>query len=87
MTISSQELFYTAPSDEIYNELLQLAIEIWSSYDDSYWYATEKINYIKSFRNISSNFMTIYQMFDYVNQMKLIRKASEALKLEINERL
>ena len=34
--IPSEELFYIAPSDEIYNEMLDIAIDIWSDYDDTY---------------------------------------------------
>jgi hypothetical protein len=32
----SEKLFYTAPEDYIFNELQSLAIDLWSTYDDTY---------------------------------------------------
>ena len=84
--IPSEELFYIAPSGRIYNEMLGLAMDIWQWYDDTYWYATEKIEYINWLKNIWSNFMTIYWMFDFMNQMTLKYRASDELKREIENR-
>ena len=86
-SIPSEELFYIAPSDKIYNEILEIAIKIWKWYDDTYGYATEKIDYIKWLKNIWSNFMTIYWMFDFMNQMTLKYCASNELKREIEHRI
>ena len=85
--MKSEELFYIAPSDEIYNEMLDIAIDIWSDYDDTYWYATEKIEYINWLKNIWSNFMTIYGMFDHINQSNLKYLASHSLQIEIENRI
>lgn len=82
-----EELFYIAPSDEIYNEMLEIAKDIWSTYDDTHGYASGKIAYISSIGNIGSNFMTIYWIFDCINQQKLVDKASKELKIEIFIRL
>lgn len=67
--------------------MLDIAKEIWSTYDDTHGYATEKIAYISSLQNIGSNFMTIYGMFDCMNQQKLVDMASKELKIEIFIRL
>ena len=83
----NDNLFYIAPRDEIYNEILEIAKEIWSTYDDTHGYASGKIAYISSIGNIGSNFMTIYWMFDCINQQKLVDKASKELKIEIFIRL
>lgn len=83
----SQELFYTAPHDNIFEEMKNIACSIWNTYDDTYWYASEKINKIKSLENISDNFMYIFAMFDIENQQRLISEASTNLKLAIRERL
>ena len=83
----NDNLFYIAPRDEIYNEMLEIAKEIWSTYDDTHGYASGKIAYISSIGNIGSNFMTIYWMFDCINQQKLVDKASKELKIEIFIRL
>ena len=82
-----EELFYIAPSDEIYNEMLEIAKEIWSTYDDTHGYASGKIAYISSIGNIGSNFMTIYWMFDCNNQSTLKYLASHNLKIEIENRI
>lgn len=84
---TNEKLFYIAPRDEIYNEMLEIAKDIWMTYDDTYGYASGKIAYISSFGNIGSNFMTIYWMFDCMNQQKLVDKASKELKIEIFIRL
>lgn len=86
-TALNENLFYMAPRDEIYNEMLEIAKEILGTYDDTHGYASGKIAYISSFGNIGSNFMTIYWMFDCANQQRLLEKASKELKVEIFIRL
>lgn len=82
----SESMFYTAPSDTIFNEMKSLALQIWETYDDTHGYATEKKEIVNSLENIGSNFMTIYQMFDFINQSRLIDKASDDLRRAIYER-
>lgn len=81
-----KESFYTPPPDEIFDELLSLSVERWKSYDDTHWYATEKIERIKELPNVSSNFMTMWQMFDINNQNLILNKASWLLIREIRDR-
>lgn len=63
------QLYYTAPSDEIFNEIKEAAIKIWSGYEDPY--KTEKINRIQDIGNVSDNAMYMVAMFDRTNQGKL----------------
>jgi hypothetical protein len=82
-----QELYYTPPSNEIFEEMKKLAIGIWSTYDDTYGYATEKIDRIKDLNNISDNFMYIFAMFDPINRLSLVSQSSKELFDEIKKRL
>ena len=77
---------YEAPSQEIFDEMKKISIEIWNTYDNTYWYVDEKVNRIKYLENWKDNFMTMFQMFDTVNQTRLIQKASEELKIELAKR-
>lgn len=84
------KLYYTPPSDKVFNELKSQAIFLWKEIDtdnDAYGYATEKINSFKDIKNIGDNFMSIFAMFDMGNQRKLGLILSEECKLAINERL
>lgn len=67
----STELYYIAPSDEIFNDIKTNAIKIWSGYDDEFGYASEKIDRIKDIENVDDNYMYMVAMFDDNNQAKL----------------
>ncbi len=56
------------PSQEIYNEMKSIATQVWLSYDNTYGYVTEKLNYINNIENIEDNAMVFYRMFDNSNQ-------------------
>jgi len=64
--------YYTPPSDEIFEDIKAKAIQLWQTYDDTYGYASEKINRIKNIQNIQDNAWYIVGMFDQQNQIKLI---------------
>lgn len=64
--------YYKAPSQEIFEDIRANAIQIWFTYDDTYGYASEKINKIKSLENIRDNAWYIVAMFDMNNQAKLL---------------
>lgn len=66
------------PDIQVFNEMLNKAISIWSTYDDTYGYASEKINYIKSLTNVQDNAMVFYKMFDHFNQSKFLENISSA---------
>ena len=82
----SQELYYEAPSDEIFQEVKKEAIKIWETYDDTYGYATEKIDRIKDLENIRDNFMYLWAMLDNNNQVKLFANISEEARDAFVER-
>ena len=70
------EDYYTAPSDEVFNEIREKSIEIWQTYDDTYGYASEKIERVNSITNFKDNWGSIVGMFDSTNQQKLLVKLS-----------
>ena len=81
------KLYYTAPSDEIFEEVKQKAIEVWSKYDNQYGYVDEKVGQIKDIRNIKDNVMFIVAMFDSNNQKKLADKLSDETRKALRERM
>lgn len=73
----TQEEYYKAPKQEVFDEIKKAAMELWPEIDpdnDKYGYATEKINRIKDIKNVQDNAWYIVAMFDYNNQRKLIDK-------------
>ncbi len=81
------DLYYTAPTDEQFEELKAMAIEIWSGYDNKHGYVDEKVARIKDIGNIRDNFMYMVAMFDSQNQAKLAGKLSDETKKAVRERL
>lgn len=81
------DLYYTAPTDEIFEEVRQKAIKIWKTYDDTYGYATEKIDQIKDIGNVGDNLMYIVSMFDDNNQKILAGQISPEAKKAIADRI
>ncbi len=78
-----QKTYYTAPPQEIFEEIKRIAIGIWGKYDDTYGYATEKINAIKDLENVSDNAWYMVAMFDGNNQSKMLSMASPKTKMMI----
>lgn len=87
MDMKTEKLYYIPPSDEIFNEVKAAAIMIWNTYDDTYLYATEKIDRIKDLENISDNVMSIVAMFDIFNRGKLLMLLSPEARRAVNERI
>ncbi len=84
------ELYYTPPTDDLFIELKEAAMELWKEVDsdnDKYGYATEKVNRIKDIQNVSDNFMYIVAMFDDNNQRKLANKLGSETRTAIRERM
>lgn len=77
--------YYTAPSDEVFNEIKEKAIEIWQTYDDTYGYASEKIGYVNRITNVKDNWGTIVGMFDSTNQQKLLAKLSPEAREKVEQ--
>ena len=64
--------YYTAPSQEIFDDIKENVITIWKTYDDTYGYQTEKVDSIKDLENIRDNPWYMVAKFDWVNQDKLL---------------
>lgn len=79
------EDYYTAPSDEVFNEIKEKSIEIWQTYDDTSGYATEKIDRVKSITNLKDNWGAIVGMFDSTNQYKLLDKLSPEAREKVEK--
>lgn len=77
--------YYEAPSDEVFNEVKQAAIEIWNTYDDTYGYASEKIEQVNSITNFKDNWGYMVGMFDHDNQQKLLAKLSDEAIEKVGE--
>lgn len=84
------KLYYTAPSDELFNELKEKAIELWTERypaDKSPFYAEEKVDRIKDLQNVQDNFMYMVAMFDENNQRLLASKLSVEARAAVRERM
>lgn len=66
------EEYYTAPPQEIFDDIKKNCIKIWNTYDDSCGYASGKINRIKDLENIQDNAWYMVAMFDPINTKKLL---------------
>lgn len=83
----SQELYYIAPSQEVFDDMKAACIAVWQTYDDTYSYATEKINRIKDIENVSDNFMYMMAMFDENNMERALTLVSPETQEEFNKRM
>lgn len=81
--------YYTAPRQDIFDEIKDNAIKIWQTYDNTYGYVDEKVGRIKDIQNVSDNAWFIVAMFDMDNQQKLLSmvkpETAEIIKLAINQ--
>jgi len=84
------QLYYEAPSDEVFEEVKQKSMELWiAEYPEetSPFYAKEKVSEIENLRNIQDNVMSIVARFDGHNMVKLANKLSPEARLSIRERM
>ena len=79
--------YYQPMTDSQFNEVKREATAIWSEYDDTYGYATEKINRIKDLGNCRDNGMFMVGMFDFNNKRKLAEKLSKDTRKAVYDRL
>lgn len=68
----SKELYYTAPNDEMFEDIRQAAVQIWETYDNTHGYVTEKLKIVYALTNTGDNYMAMFSMFDPDNQRKLL---------------
>ena len=85
--VMSQELYYTAPSDNSFKDMKKCCIKIWETYDNTYGYVDEKVGKIKDMKNVGDNFMYMFAMFDIVNQTKIMTMIKEITMKDLQERL
>lgn len=64
--------YYVAPSDEIFEDIKQAAIALWMTFDDTYGYATGKVDRIKDITNVRDNYAYMVAMFDHGRQNTLV---------------
>jgi hypothetical protein len=79
--------YYTAPSEEIFQEIKEKSIEIWGNYSDEFGYRSEKISRIEGINNIKDNAMYIVAMFDNINQEILVSRLSLEARLFVKNRI
>lgn len=83
----SMETYYTAPSQEVFDDIKQMSIKIWQSYDNEHGYVDEKVDQIKDLENVKDNYMYMFSMFDVVNQAKLMALVKPETKETIEKAL
>lgn len=72
-------------SFKTFAELQQTAISIWGKYDDTFGYATEKIDRVSNLHHVGDNYGTIIGMFDIKNQRKLYDRVGDEGKAAIDD--
>lgn len=74
----SQEQYYVAPSQEIFDSIKRGAISLWKTFDDEFGYATGKVNRIAEIQNVKDNYAYMVAMFDNGNQHRLMEIVDRA---------
>lgn len=78
-------LYYTAPSEAIFEDIKAAAIKIWQTYDDQFGYASGKIERVNRVDNIQDNYMYLISMFDSTNEGILYHLVSADTRQLLNE--
>lgn len=60
------------PSNALFEDMRQAALKVWSKYDDTYGYQTEKTTQVKAATNYADNWWTFFGMMDSTNQAELL---------------
>lgn len=81
----TQEEYYTAPDQEIFDDIKKCAIEVWQTMDNTYGYVDEKVDRIKDIENIKDNAWYMVAMFDQDNQRKLYALAKPETRLLLDK--
>lgn len=81
----TEDFYYTAPRNTLFEEVRAEAMKIWGSYKEPY--RTEKMDRIKDLKNVSDNFMYIVAMFDMPNQTKLADNISPEAREAIRKQM
>ena len=84
------KLYYTPPTDEVFEEVKKSAIDLWTERypeETSPFYAKEKVDRIKDWQNVGDNVMSLVAMFDNSNMVLLAQKLSTEARNAIRERM
>ncbi len=81
------KLYYTAPSDECFDDMKKACTEVWNTMGNDGGYRDEKIGRIKDIGNIQDSFMYMLAMFDINNQRRVAGLLSEETKSAVRERM
>lgn len=67
------ELYYEAPSEEVFNDIKTSCLLVWAEYNEPIerTYRAEKFKKVVPLKNIRDNYMFMIAMFDHINQKKL----------------
>ena len=84
--MSEEKLYYTPPTDEVFNDVKNNALSIWESYDNTFGYVDKKKERT-NIENVGDNFMFIVAQFDLHNRFKLFKMIKDESKNEILKRL
>jgi hypothetical protein len=84
----SEDLYYTPPSDEAFQDMKDACMKVWGKYSSSEGgYMEEKLSRIRDIQNIQDNFMYMLAMFDEENQTAAISLLKEETKDAVRERM
>lgn len=86
-SLDMADLYYTPPSDEVFLEVKEKAMALWSTMGSEPSYSEGKIARIKDIPNVGDNFMYMVAMFDSGNQRLLAMTLSSDACDAIRERL
>lgn len=79
--------YYKAPAQDVFDSIKNAAIALWQTYDDTYGYASGKVNRVKSIENVGDNTGYIVAMFDNSNRLRLYGMVDEIGKPYLAELL
>ena len=64
-------MVHKTPSEEIFDEIRSAAIKVWSKYDDTHGYHSEKTDIVNRIKNYADDVMVCYRMLDMQNQAEM----------------
>lgn len=86
--MTSEELFYTPPKDEYFNELKKICIRFWEvNFKDETDYLKEKVNRLLSLKNEGANFSYMVQMIHPISRKVIAKSLSLETRNEISMRI
>lgn len=60
------------PTNAVFEDMRQAALKVWSKYDDTYGYQTEKTTQVNAVQNFADNWCTFVGMMDSTNQAEFM---------------